>query len=324
MRLAGPDHALQLRAEVQGTGAMLGWAKKAGVFLWQVVNDFMSDRCPPMAAGISYYTVFSLPPLLVLLLLLLQSLLDTANVERLLAAQFGEVIGPEGAEQVEALIESAAKPELGGIAIVGVIAFLFGATGAFFHLQASLNIAWKVGPDPTRGEFGNFLLKRLTSLAMVLALGFLLLVSLVVSAALSAVGAAIGPRLPGDVSQFLFRFTRGSISFVGVALVFAAIFRYIPDAVVRWRDVLVGGAFTSLLFSVGKFVIGRYIGRSDPAGVFGAAASLAVVLIWIFYMANIVLFGAMFTKHWARTRSVPIVPKPGAVRVVRTWERQGG
>jgi outer membrane protein assembly factor BamA len=178
-----------------------------------------------------------------------------------------------------------------------------------------------VAPDPTRGDVRNFLLKRAVSFAMILAVGFLLLVSMIVSTLIAAFGEFLNDLLTGGMSALLLQFITAGVSFFAVTLLFAAMFRFVPDAVVRWRHALAGGAFTSLLFTLGKFGIGYWLGRSNPGSAFGAAGSLAVALLWIYYNALILLLGAEFTQALAERRGVPITPKPGAARVIRTHER---
>jgi membrane protein len=301
---------------------MLGAVKRGGGLLWQTVSEFMSDGCPQLAAALSYYTVFSLPPLLVLLFMIVGAVVDPATVRELLTGQVGSLLGSQGATQVESLIRNASRPELGGLtAVLGIAAFLFGATGAFAQLQLALNRAWGVAPDPTRGDIRNFLTKRFISFTMILAVGFLLLVSLVVSALITAFGSLARDLLPGWASSGLLQGINAGVSFVAVGMLFALMFRYVPDAVVRWRDALVGGAFTSVLFTLGKAGIGYWLGRSDPGSAYGAAGSLAVALLWIYYSASILLLGAEFTEVWAERRGEPIVPEPGAARVIQSQER---
>jgi membrane protein len=301
---------------------MIARIKRVGGLLRRTLTAFFGDGCPQMAAALSYYTVFSLPPLLVLLMIVVGAVLSPATVQELLSGQVGALLGPQGEQQVMSLLRNASRPEIGGLAaVLGIAAFLFGATGAFAQLQQALNTAWGVAPDPTRGELKNFLLKRVISFTMILAVGFLLLVSLGLSALLTAFGDALGDLAPAWVSGNLLQVLNGSVSFTLVALLFAAMFRYIPDAVVHWRNALVGGVFTSLLFTIGKSAIGYYLGRSDPGSAYGAAGSLAVALLWIYYSALIVLLGAEFTEVHAEQRGEPIVPEPGAVRVTRQEER---
>ncbi|MBB4638597.1 YihY/virulence factor BrkB family protein [Longimicrobium terrae] len=275
-------------------------------------QEFMKDECPRMAAALSYYTVFSLPPLMILLLLIAGTVFDPQQVQAAIHEQIGMLMGSAGADEIAAIINQAERPGGRGIkAVLGVGAILFGATGAFIQLQSALNAAWEVEPDPNQGGIRNFIFKRLLSLGMILGIAFLLLVSLGISAALSAMGGALGGFFPGVPEPVLYAVNL-AISFVVITALFAAMFKVLPDARIAWRDVWVGAVVTSLLFLVGKFVLGFYLGRSNPGEAFGAAGSLALVLVWIYYSAMILLVGAEFTQTWAVTRGGGIRPESGA------------
>ncbi|MDQ3138322.1 MAG: YihY/virulence factor BrkB family protein [Gemmatimonadota bacterium] len=282
-------------------------------------KDFIDDDCPTQAAALSYYTIFSLPPLLLLILMILGAVLDPQDIRGQLESQMGALMGPSATEQIRSILEQANEPGSGGIlpTVLSLVALVFGATGAFGQLQAALNRAWEVAPDPEQGGLKAFLLKRVFSFGMILSVAFLLLVSLVLSAALTAFGGALGSALPEGVSATLLQVVNQVISFAVVAALFAAIFKVLPDATIAWRDVWVGAAVTALLFVIGKFLIGFYLGRSNPGEAFGAAGSLAVMLVWIYYSSMILLFGAEFTQTWAERRGSGIAPEKGAVRVVQ-------
>lgn len=301
---------------------LLRGMRTAGRLVWGTISNFLGDGCPAIAAALSYYTIFSLPPLLAVLMLVVGTVVEPDTVRRIMSSQIGTLIGPGGAEQIVELIRNAGRPEISNAAaILGILALLFGATTAFAHLQNGLNTAWNVAPDPRRGDILNFLLKRVISLAMVLAIGFLLLVSLAISAFLAAFGGLIERYAPDWLSAGVMRGIDFGVSFLIIGLLFAALFQYVPDAHVRWRDALAGGALTALLFIGGKAAIGFYVGRADPGSVYGAAGSLAVALLWLYYNAVILFLGAEFTEAWAALRGVPIAPERGAVRVVQVQER---
>jgi membrane protein len=198
--------------------------------------------------------------------------------------------------------------------VLGILALLFGATGAFGALQSALNRVWEVKPDPRRGGIKSFLGKRLLSLGMAGTIAFLLLVSLVVSAALSAFGDQLGAML-GGISGPVMQGAQVLVSLAVVTVLFAAIFKILPDAHVAWRDVWSGALFTTVLFVAGKFVIGFYLSRAEPDSSFGAAGALAVILIWVYYSAMILFLGAEFTQVWATEKGRGIEPEDGAVRV---------
>ncbi|HXE56811.1 MAG TPA: YihY/virulence factor BrkB family protein [Gemmatimonadales bacterium] len=311
---------------VQGARAGRG-AGRPGFFglLKESVRDFLDDDCPDMAAALSYYTIFSLPPLLLLILLIAGAVMDPQDVQGALEGQIGGMMGPAAAEQIHTILQRAERPGAGGLVatVFGVVVLLVGATGAFGQLQKALNRAWEVGPDPERGGIKSFLTKRLFSFGMILVVAFMLLVSLVLSAALSAFGDRLSGMLGGGVSEPALHAVNFLASFAVVSLLFALMFKVLPDAVTAWRDVWVGAAVTTLLFVLGKILIGFYLGRSNPGEAFGAAASLAIILVWIYYASMIVLFGAEFTQAWAVRRGHGVEPEPGAVRVEREtrWVR---
>ncbi|MBA2243968.1 MAG: YihY/virulence factor BrkB family protein [Gemmatimonadetes bacterium] len=280
-------------------------------------SEFIDDECPRMAAALSYYMIFSLPSLLILILLIVGAIFDPEDVRGALQSQIESLMGPGGAQEVEAMLEHAQRPDMGAplAALLGIGALLFGATGAFAELQAALNRAWEVKPDPEKGGLKNFILKRVFSFGMVLAIAFLLLVSLALSAALSAFGDAVGTMVPGGVSDILLHAINLLISLGVFTLLFASMFKVLPDAVIAWRDVWVGAFVTALLFVIGKFLIGLYLGQSDPGQAYGAAGSLVLMLVWIYYSAMILLLGAEFTQAWAESRGHGIEPEAGAVRL---------
>lgn len=286
--------------------------------LKQVIRDFREDDCPTMAAALAYYITFSLPALLFLLLTVAGLVIDPDAVQERLVAEFGGLIGTESAQQIEGMITSAASRASGGAfkVVIGIAALIFGATGALVQLQHALNRAWEVKPDPRQGGVRNFIMKRVLSLGLILTVGFLLIVSLAVSALLTAMGDYIGARL-GGIPEAVLQAAQLIFSLAVLTAAFALIFKLLPDAETSWRDTWIGAFITVLLFTVGKFVIGYYLGRSSPGTSFGAAGALAVILIWVYYSSMIVLFGAEFTQVWANRKGAGIKPEPGAIRTAQ-------
>ncbi len=274
--------------------------------------DFWKDDCPRKSAAMSYYTVFSLPPLLILIITIAGLALDPEEVQTAIEAQMGSLIGPEGASQIREMITNAKQPGSGFKAILGIGALIFGATGAFIALQAALNDVWKVEPDPSKGGIRNFITKRIFSFGLILFVAFMLLVSLALSAALGALGDAVGGGLP----ETLLSIANFIVAFAVITFLFAAMFKIMPDATIAWGDVWVGAIVTSLFFVLGKFAIGYYLGQSNPGDAFGAAGSLALVLVWIYYATMILLLGAEFTRAWGEERGRGAEPEPGAATVV--------
>lgn len=291
----------------------------------ETVSDFLEDDCLDAAAALSYYTIFSLPAILVLILMLVSVVMNPSDVRGGLEGQLQALVGPSAGEQIRTIIRQAEqKPHNGFLpTILGIAGFLFGATGAFGQLQKTINRAWNVEPDPNQGGIKNFLTKRLFSFGMILVVAFFLLVSLVISAALTGLGGRLGSFLPSGVSGPLLEVLNSIISLAVITLLFAALFKVMPDAKIAWRSVWVGAGVTAVLFVVGKFLIGFYLGQSNPGQAYGAAGSLAVLLLWIYYSSIILLFGAEFTETWAERRGQGVEPEPGAVRVRREKQRVG-
>jgi membrane protein len=285
--------------------------------LKETFHEWSEDSASRLAAALAYYTTFSLAPLLVLVIAIAGLIGGREAAQSQTMAQVQDLLGVQGREFVQSMIENASQPATGLAAtIIGALSLLFGALGVFGELQNSLNTIWDVKPKPARGLLDGvkrFLLDRLLSFAMVLGIGFLLLASLVLSAALSAVGKYIGTAWPlADLWLQLINFL---ISFVVIMLLFAMIFKFLPEARIAWKDVWLGAAVTSILFSLGKFLIGFYLGRSTVGTTFGGAGSLAILLIWIYYSAQILFFGAEFTQVYANRYGSKIVPDPGMVRM---------
>ena len=284
--------------------------------LKKTVKEFLADDCPRLAAALSYYVVFALPPLLVLLLVVLGTVVDPTNARSLIQEQFATLTGPGVADQIGSIVEQAQQPGAGrGLtALLGAGALLFGATGAFVQLQGALNRAWDVEPDPKAGGIRSFLIKRVLSIGMVMAIAFLLLVSLIISALISAFGDLFASYVSAGISDFVMQAINTVVSLAVFTVLFAAMFRFLPDAKIAWRQVWVGAGVTTLLLMVGKTLIGLYLGNSDPGQAYGAASSLAILLLWIYYSSMIVLFGAEFTEVWAERHGRVVEPSRGAVR----------
>ncbi|MDJ0692593.1 MAG: YihY/virulence factor BrkB family protein [Xenococcaceae cyanobacterium MO_188.B32] len=268
--------------------------------------EWQQDKVSLLAAALAYYTVFSITPLLVMAIAIAGAVFgqDTARGEIL--EQINELVGEQGAQAIETALANANQPQLGSIAsIISVVMLLVGASGVFAQLQEALNTVWNVRAKPD-GGIGEFLRKRLLSFGMVLAIGFLLLVSLIVSAILSGISKLEITLLPG--LNPLWQLLNLGISFGLISLLFALIYKYLPDVRIRWQDVWVGAIITAFLFTFGKFLIGLYLGRGSLGSAYGAAGSLIVFLAWVFYSAQILLFGAEFTQVYARKYGRKIRP----------------
>jgi membrane protein len=266
----------------------------------RAVKAWHADNAPRLGAALAYYTLFAIAPVLLVAIAIAGLIFGAEAVRGEIVGQVDQLIGRDGGVAVEELLERASRPKEGRIAAaLGSFTFVIAASGAFLELQSALNTIWRVKPQP--GSFvRNFLGKRLRSFGLVVSIGFLMVVSLAVSAALSAVGAWLNRRAPG--APMLLLIINYLISLAVMTSLFAALYRLLPDVQLRWRDVLMGGFVTALLFAIGKELIGLYIGRSTTASTFGAAGSIVVMMIWVYYSAQIVLLGAEFTRVYTEHR----------------------
>jgi membrane protein len=260
---------------------------------------WIDDNAPRLGASLAFYTLFSLAPLLIVIVSIAGFVFGQQDAQVALAHQSQALIGTQGAAAIQTVIEgTSSRPALGWLATtIGLLTIFVGASGAFNELQDALNIIWKV--DTSTKSFWTFtVLQRLASFLLVVATGFLLLVFLLVSAGLSAAESRLSLVLPA--SAFQLESINFVVSFFMISLLFALIFKFIPDTTIEWRDVWPAAALTALLFTLGKIAIGFYLGHSALVSVYGAAASLAVFLIWVYYSAQILLFGAELTHAYAR------------------------
>jgi membrane protein len=272
--------------------------------------EWSRDKASRLAAALSYYTLFSVAPLLVIAVAVAGLVFGRQAAAGQLIAQAQGLLGPQGAQAIQTLLQNAGRTGAGVVAaVVGTGTLLLGASGAFAQLQDALDTIWEVKPKAGRGLKG-ILRDRILSFSLVLAIGFLLLVSLVISAGLAAVGKFLAGQLP--FSSALLQGVNFAISFAATTLLFALIFKVLPDARVRWRDVWIGAAITALLFSLGRFLIGLYLGRSSVSSAYGAAGSLVALLVWVYYSAQILLLGAEFTQVYATRFGRGLTPKPYA------------
>jgi membrane protein len=273
--------------------------------------DWWGDNCLRLAASLAYYTALSLAPLLLLIVGLTGMVLGREQVATQLAAQLEGLMGPAGRELVTSILTTTSPKGGTWATVVGLVTLVIGATAVFGELQATMNLIWEVRPAPTGGVWAGlwaWFKARVFSLALVFALAFLLLVSLVVSAALAGASALFW----GPEQALLSRLLEMAVSLLVLTLGFSLLFTYVPDAEIRWRDVWPGGVMTAVLFTVGKTAIGYYLGYASVGSAYGAAGSMVVLLVWVYYSALIVFFGAEFTHAWA-TRQGPVSPQPHAV-----------
>jgi membrane protein len=271
-------------------------------FVTETIAEWQEDQAARLAAAMAYYTTFSLAPLLVVVIAIAGLIGGRDAAQSLVMDQVEDLVGTEGREFVTSMIENASSSSTGVIAsILGTATLLIGALGAFNELQNALNRIWDVEPKPIKGwgkRVITFIFKRLLSFSMLLGIGFLLLVALVVSAGLSAINEYLSaiPLFSNLVLQIL----NLIISLGLITLLFALIFKFIPDIEISWRNVWLGAAITAIFFTIGKQLIGLYLGRSDVGNTFGAAGSMALIMIWVYYSSQILFLGAEFTQVVAK------------------------
>ncbi len=290
-------------------------------FIWNLLREtfteWQADKVSLWAAALAYYTAFSLAPLLVIAIAIAGAVFGQEAAQGEIVGQIQGLVGKQGAEAIQAMLQNAQRPGSGGAVAtaIGIGALLLGASGVFGQLQDALNAIWHVEPKPGRG-MKFFIQNRFMSFAMVLVIGFLLLVSLVLSAGLAAFSSIFGHLFPNVA--ILGQLLNFAISFGVVTLLFALIYKVLPDVKIPWRYLWIGAIVTALLFNIGKFLIGLYLGSSSVSSTYSAAASLGIILLWVYYSAQILLFGAEFTKVYAMKRgSHHIKPIEDAVLIER-------
>jgi membrane protein len=290
---------------------MFRWAGELWALVRESVWEWIGDRASRKGAALAFYTVFSLAPILILAIAIAGLFFGQEAARGEIYAQVQDLLGPDGAKAIEAMVQNASRPGAGLFAtLVGAVTLFIGATTALAELKDGLDQIWEVPPERMSG-FWYFLRKRLLSIGLILSLGFLLLVSLVFSAVLTALARRWGPA---DATEPVLQAINFLFSFALVTVLFAMIYKILPSASIAWRDVIIGSVVTALLFSIGKFAIGVYLGNSAIASSYGAAGSVILVLVWVYYSAQIFLLGAEFTKVYAhRYGSRRGLPRPSHV-----------
>jgi membrane protein len=273
---------------------------ETGRLLKVAFAGWWADRAMSLGASIAFFTVFSLAPMLLAAIAVAGLAFGREAAQGAIVAELGGMIGTNEASFLETMIASAGNVGSGLIGTaVGTVTFLLLVTGAVVELQDDLNIIWKAKPPASYGVL-DFIKTRLVSFALVLGIGFLLLVSLVIDTGVTAVGSYLEANFSG--ASILLRFLNSLVAFAVATLLFAMMFKLLPAVEIQWSDVWTGSLVTALLFTVGKFLIGYYLGKSNVASSYGAAASIITILLWIYYSSLILLFGAEFTKAYAESR----------------------
>jgi membrane protein len=321
-------HILEPSGTEVGTaaGGARRYRKPLRAFRWCDIKDLVSlsfdewsrHKAPRLGASLAFYTLLSLTPLLLVVVSIVGLVFGHKAAEHGVVQQVQMLIGAPGAKAIQAVLEGSRNTTHGIIAtIIGLVTLLFGASGVLIELQDALNTIWEVPTPSLTGvtKIKAFVKQRLFSFAIVLSIGFLLVVSLALSAWIAALGTLSASFVPGE--EVIFHFLNAFVSFVIITGLFAAIYKVMPDVRIEWRDVILGGAVTSLLFTIGKFALGLYLGKASFASTYGAAASIVVLVVWVYYSGQIFFFGAELTRSYAnRYGSQPNLHPEGMVKAV--------
>lgn len=295
--------------------------RKAKTILLQAGDGFIEDGCMKLAASLSYYTIFAMAPLLIVIISLVGAIFGRDAVQGKVYAEIRELVGSEAALQIQSTIANLQQTHNTTLGtIVGVVILFIGATGVFMEIQSSINYIWSVKAKPKKGWL-KYLVNRLLSFLLVLTLGFLLIVTLIANAVLAVLSNQLTKYFP-DYTIYLLNTLNLALLLFSIAGLFMVVFKILPDAVISWRDALIGAVFTSLLFLAGRYLIGLYLGRSNLGVTYGTAASIIVILTWVYYSSIILYFGAEFTKAFALESGHGIRAKSTAVFIIKREEKE--
>jgi len=279
-------------------------------------SEFSDDNATKLSASLAYYTVFSIGPLLLVIITLMGFFYKKAEVADKVFSEMSTLVGKDGAKQIESILSNISSQNHSTLfGVIGVIILVFGATGIFTEIQSSINYIWSIKAKPKRSWL-KYITDRLLSFSLIIGMGFAMLVTLFINIILDALTDSL-QRSFGQGDVLFFKALNVLLLFVIITLMFAVIYKVLPDAIIKWRDALVGASFTGVLFIIGKFLIGFYLGSSSTANTFGAAASIIILLSWIYYSSLILYFGAEFTKVYALKRGGGIAVYDTAVFIVK-------
>jgi len=282
-------------------------AAAIAAILWTATKAWWDDDAIRLGASLAYYTLFALAPILLVATAVAGIVFGAEAARGQIVGQLDQLVGPDGARAVQSLLEGASHRRAGMLAsVLGGITFIVAATGAFLELQAALNTIWRVRPNP-RANVRGFVLDRLRSFGLVVAIGFLLMVSLAVTALLAAFNAWLAQRSPSI--PLAWNGVNVLASVVVTTALFALLYRFLPDVRLRWRDVTTGAFVTAILFTIGQQLIGLYLGQSSVSSSYGAAGSVMILLLWVYYSCQILLFGAEFTRVYAQRHGANARPE---------------
>ncbi|WKN30686.1 YihY/virulence factor BrkB family protein [Porifericola rhodea] len=279
--------------------------KKIFSYLKQTYLEWIGDDAFRQSAVIAYYSIFSLPGLIIIIVNVAGIFYEEEAIRGEITSQISTLIGPESADQVQTIVANTSREGNSTLAVItGIATLIFGATGLFYQLQLSLNTVWDVEPKPSAG-IKKIVIDRATSLGLILAVGFLLIASLLLTAAIGILRDWISQMLP-DFLLYVFYFANEILAISIITVLFAMIYKVLPDVTLIWKTVWIGAFVTAILFTLGKFALGLYFSKMNPASAFGAAGSLILILLWVNYSGLIFLFGAEFTKVYARVHNHPV------------------
>lgn len=279
------------------------------------VNEFLDDNCIKFSASLSYFTIFSIPPLAILIITSAGYFFGEDAVRGEFFGQVQSLVGDKAALQIQEAIKNIKLSNNLSIAtIIGVVTLLFSASGIFAEIQSSINYIWELKPKPKKGLI-RFIINRLLSFSMIGALGFILLVSLVVNSVIDYMYDKLHDVIPTETVSLAAWINTGVVAII-ITIIFGFIFKTLPDGKLGWKETLVGSAFTAVLFMIGKWAIGLYLGNSAKLDLYGAAGSILIILVWVYYSAIILYFGAVFTKNYSEMYGTPIQPNDYTMRVI--------
>lgn len=291
--------------------------------LKQTFNGFIEDKGLKLSASLAYYTIFSLAPMLIILMAVAGVFYGREALQGKIFSEINQFIGNDAALQVQEMLQKLALSGKSTMAIItGVVTLIIGATGVFVEIQDSINQIWRVKAVPNKSSWLKFILDRVLSLSLVAGLGFLLIVSLLINSLVLLLSAKLSTYLP-DFTLVFIDLINLVITFVVLVALFAIIYKVLPDAEIPWRDVIAGSVFTGFLFVLGKYLIGLYISVTEVASIYGAAGTIVIIAVWVYYSAAILFFGAEFTWAYAKVKREQIKPSDFAVSVKQVEIEQG-
>jgi membrane protein len=290
--------------------------RKFWLVLRQAITEFIDDHGLKLSAALSYYTLFALGPVLVIVISLAGLFFGKEAAQGKIYYQINGLVGNEAALQIQDIIQNIEQSQLGTRgAVIGIILLLIGATGVFTEIQDSINYVWSIRAKPKKGWL-KLLINRAISFSLIISFGFIMMVSLLIHAFVDLLFERL-TRYFNDVTVYIFMVVNYVLLFIIITLLFTIIFKVLPDAKIKWKDTLMGSSFTSVLFLIGKFLIGFYLGSSNIGVTFGTAAAIVIILVWIYYTSIILYFGAEFTKVYTLNFGHGIKPDETAVFIIK-------